>query len=67
MENQIKNYYLKPSKLFRNKNSLGRLTLRRSLMQYPYYKRILLQLINSGTKLTTLEKQLSKEYIGGVL
>ena len=63
---EVRNFYLKPNTLFRNKNNLGRLTLRRRDMKSPHYRRILLQQINSGIKQSSLEKQLSKDYIEGV-
>ena len=44
-----------------------KLNLQRDDMNYPFGKRILLRLINSGSKLSKLEKQLSKQYLLGKL
>tara|TARA_B100000780_G_scaffold238689_1_gene180189 strand:+ start:18 stop:302 length:285 start_codon:yes stop_codon:yes gene_type:complete len=57
----VKQFYLKPSKLFSNK-SLGRLTVRKNMCENDWGKSILKELKVSGVSMTRREKELYEQY-----
>ena len=58
----VKQFYLKPSKLFSNKNSLGRLTVRKNMCENDWGKNILKELKVTGVPMTKREKELYEQY-----
>ena len=61
---ETRELYLKPSKLFKNKNKLGRLTIRRRCLGGEWGRETLRLLKDSGVEMTNTENQLYQECFG---